>query len=108
MQYLLDHRVTIQRGTETASIYNEMLLTWSDLVTVWAHRIDASVGEQSRAAEVMGKITAHFIVRYSTVTASIVPKDRLVLGGGPTYNILGIRELERNRWLEIHCAAVQE
>ena len=104
----LDHRLTILRAVYTTNTYNEPIETWTDYVTVWAKRTDATAGEGVRAAEVGAKITAHFMVRYSPEAATITPKDRLLLedgSNGLTYDITGVRELERNHWLEIHGVA---
>lgn len=102
----LDHRLAILRYTEgAASGFNEPVITYPLFTTVWAKRTDASSGEAHRAQEVAAEITAHFAVRYSPETATITPKDRVQLEGGLVYNITGVTELQRNRWLEIHAAA---
>lgn len=101
----LDHRISINRGTETRNDFNEVVLVWAVLVTVWARRADATANEAWRAAEVGAQIEAHYTVRYSPETASITPKDTVTLEDGKTYNIFGVTETERNRWLEIHCIA---
>jgi len=104
----LDHRLTILRAVYTANAYNEPIEAWTTYATVWAKRSDATAGETVRAAEVGAKITAHFMVRYSPEMAAVTPKDRLSLedgSNGLTYDITGVRELERNHWLEIHGVA---
>lgn len=102
---LMDHRLTVLRAAVTVSAYNEPVSAYAAYVTVWARRIDASMGETVRAAEVGASITAHFVVRYSPQVATITPKDRLQLEDGLTYDITGVRELARNQWLEIHATA---
>lgn len=101
----MDHRITIQRATLTANEYNEPIESWSDYITVWAKRIDVSAGEAIRAAAVSASISAHFVIRYSPESATITPKDRVYLEGGDTYDITGVRELERNKTLELHVVA---
>ena len=101
----LDHRVGIYRLTGATDTYGAKTQVYALAFEVWAKRTDASMGEALRAREVSAQITAHFGVRYSPDTATITPKDRLVLESGLEYNITGIRELVRNRWLEIHAAA---
>lgn len=103
----LDYRITIQRATvAVAGDYGEPIETWSDLVTIWAKRHDASAGEAYRAAEVSAQISVHFTVRYSTVTNSITPKDR-ILFNGDLYNITAKREPlgTRRQWIEIDAVA---
>jgi SPP1 family predicted phage head-tail adaptor len=101
----LDHRVTVLRAVATVSDYNEPVETFSSYITVWMRRIDVSMGETVRAAEVGADITAHFVVRYSPEVATVTPKDRLQLEDGLLYDITGVRELARNQWLEIHAVA---
>jgi SPP1 family predicted phage head-tail adaptor len=101
----LDTRIEILRAVTTTSSYNEPVAAFTSYVTVWAKRIDASMGESFRAAEVGAKITAHFVVRYSPETATVTPLDRIKVEGGLTYDIVGVRELLRNEWLEIHAVA---
>lgn len=101
----LDHVVTINRLTGAENAYHEHDGSFAPYVTVRASCQDASAGESWRSAEVGAQIDAHFIVRSSPETATITPRDTLTLEDGKTYNITGIRELERNRWLEIHGSA---
>ena len=101
----LDHRLTILRGTATASAYNEQVLTFSTYATVWASRRDASAGESYKADAVEAKITARFAVRFSPETATITPKDRVQVEGGLTYDVTKVREVARNKWLEIDAVA---
>jgi SPP1 family predicted phage head-tail adaptor len=101
---LLDKRLTVLRATYTNNEYNEPIETWVEFVSVWAERKDVSLGEMIRAAELGAKITAHFLIRYSPETSTITAKDRIETEG-LTYNIIGIRELERDHWYEVHAVA---
>jgi len=103
----LDRRITIQRFTEVVSgEYNEPRQVWGDLITVWAKKTDASAGEAYRAQEVGAQISARFVVRYFSTTASITPKDRISYKGD-LYNITRVKEIKdtRNAWLEIEAVA---
>jgi head-tail adaptor len=71
---------------------------------VLAEKIDVSDAERFRAQEVAAHITARFRVPASALTIGITPKDRLVCRGR-TYDISGIKEVERDRELEITAAA---
>lgn len=99
----LDRRITILRdvGT-TASAYNEHVENFQDLVTISASRKDASGAEAYRSAEVGAQISARFTVRWSTLTASITPLDRIRFRG-KVYNITLVRDRAdgRNDWREI-------
>lgn len=100
----LDRRIVIRRETTTPSAYNEPVATWSDLVTLWAKRQDASTGEATRAQEIGAQVTTWFWIRYSDLARSITPKDRVAFEGRE-YNITGVRAIERNQWLEIAAVA---
>lgn len=102
----LDRRITIQRATVTYNEFNDPIESWSDLVTVWAKRTDASAAESYRAQEVGAQISARFTIRYSSDVADVNPKDRIVFGGRD-YNITGVREPDstRNQWIEIDAVA---
>lgn len=97
-------RIMIQRATITDNEFNEPVETWDDLATVWAKRMDASAGESYRAQEVGAQITMRFTVLRTSTTASLTPKDRIVYEGR-TFNITAVREVKRNRWMEIDAVA---
>ncbi len=102
----LDHRLTLLQQVEgAADNYGAPTITYEETATVFAKRIDASAGERYRAREVNAEITAHFIVRYSQETSAVDPKYRVRLEDGLTYEVTGTRELQRNRWIEIHAVA---
>lgn len=101
----LDHRITIERATFTAGAFNAPVPAWGEYVTVSAARRDASAGESLRAAEVAAKLDCRFTVRFSPEIATVTAKDRIVLEGGPTFDIVGVRETKRNEWVEIDCVA---
>lgn len=97
----LDHRITINRLVAAVNSYNEQTESFAEFQTLWASRQDATAGELWRAAEVGAQIDCHFVVRFSPETATITAKDTLTVEDGKTYNITGVREIERNRWIEI-------
>ncbi len=103
MSHNFDHRITINQGTPTTNDYNETTLVFSPYITVWASRRDASAGESYKAREVGGEISARFTIRYSDEAATITNKDTLTLENGKTYEITGVRETERNKYIEIDC-----
>lgn len=100
----LDRRMTIQRATVSPNALNESVETWHVLATVYVQRRDASAGESYKAQEVGAKISARFTIRYSPTVADVNPRDRLV-HGGLVYDITGVREKDRRRWLEIDAVA---
>jgi SPP1 family predicted phage head-tail adaptor len=96
----LNRRVTFQRSTVSYNDFNEPVETWATLAEVWVNRRDASAGESYRAQEVGGQLSIRFTIRYSSDVATINPRDRVLYNGG-VYNITGVRETKRNRWLEV-------
>ena len=105
----LDHRLGLLKRTQTdTSAYNEPVYSYPLQSTVWAKRIDASSGEQMKAREVKAEVTAHFVVRYSPQTSILDPTWRVQVEGGLTYDVTGVRELARNKWLEVHAVARAE
>lgn len=100
----LDRRIRIERLNPGAGVtdYNEPVEAWVPLATLWARKNDASDGEAFRALEVGAQLTTRFLIRYSTLAATINPKDRINYKGD-LYNIVGVKEPvnTRNQWLEI-------
>jgi len=101
----LDRFIQIQRYTEVDDGFG-LSKVWADHgAPIHAEKTDVSDGERWRASEVSASITTRFVVRYSTFTADISPKDRLTCEG-ETYEIVGKKEGKgRRRWLEITAAA---
>jgi SPP1 family predicted phage head-tail adaptor len=101
----LDRRVQFRRAT-LADDGLAQAETWEDHgYAVWAMKTEISDGERWRAGEVAAHVTARFLVRWSSFTADLTPKDRLVCEGRE-YNIAGIKEgTGRRQWLELTCAA---
>jgi SPP1 family predicted phage head-tail adaptor len=100
----MDRRLVIQRATTSRNDLNEPIESWANLATVYANRRDASAGEAYKAQEVGAELTCRFTVRYSSVLAAVTPTDR-ILYAGRLYNITGLRETKRNRWIEIDAVA---
>ena len=102
----LDRRVQFRRATMTDDGFTSQVETWADLGgVVWAKKADLSDGERARAGEVAAHVTTRFTVRWSSFTAAITPKDRLVCEG-VTYEITGRKEgAGRRQWIEFTCAA---
>lgn len=104
----LDRRVTIRRATLSQDPGSgEMVETWADLATVFASWRRASARETLAAAEVSAEVTDVFTVRWSSVTGSVTPKDRVVYEG-KTYNISEASEIGRREGVMIRGAARAE
>lgn len=101
----LDRRIQFQRYTMGDDGFSQVE-TWADHgAMIWAAKTDISDGEKWRASEVAASITTRFVVRYSTFSRDLTPKDRLTFEGR-VFDIAGIKEIgDRRRWLEITAAA---
>lgn len=74
---------------------------WDDEgAPIWASKRDVTDVERWRASEIQAQVGTRFVVRWSAYTASITARDLLVCDG-QTYQITGLREIERKRWIEI-------
>lgn len=103
----MDRRIVIRRATRTADVFNEPVETWSDHLRVWAAKKDISDRERLQAAEIGATITTRFTVRWSEAASRVTPKDRIALDGR-SYDIHGIKEVGRRRFLEITASARAE
>lgn len=101
----LDRRITIERYVETRGDFNEPIMTWEPLVTVWCAKRDASAGESYRAQSVSAQITTRFTIRYSSQVADVNPKDRIIYEGR-VYNITAVREAAEGRRVALEIDAV--
>jgi len=99
----MDRRVTFSRATVTNTGLG-LTEAWADLGTVWASRKDVSDGEKAAAGTMQAVVVARFVVRSSTFSRGLTPKDRLT-EGGRTFQITGIKEMGRRDFLEITAEA---
>lgn len=98
----LDRRITIQRATTTGTDgFGHPVMTWEDHVTVWAEVLSVSDGERWRAAEVAAHVTHRFRIRWG---AGVTAEDRVVYDGR-TFEISGVKEIDRRVGQEITAAA---
>ena len=101
---ILNRVIELQRVTITRNGLGEGVETWATLATRKAQRSDVSAAESFRAQEVGAQLTTRFTIRYSGELATLNPRDRLLFDGR-NYQITGVREKQRRRWLEVDCVA---
>lgn len=99
----LDRRITIRRKEEENTNLGVTGI-WHDLATVWASRKDVSDGEKAAAGSLQSTVIARFIVRSSSLTRGIVPRDELI-EGGQSFEITGIKQIGRRDFIEITAQA---
>jgi SPP1 family predicted phage head-tail adaptor len=101
----LKRRITIRRATKTTiPPFNETVETWADLIIVWVKVNQVTDVEQYRAQEIGASVDTRFTIRYASEVAGVGPLDRVAFKGRD-YNITGVREIDRNLWLEISAVA---
>ena len=83
----LDRRITLQKLTLGAkNALGEQLEVWTDISTVWANVSNPKADEINTAAEVKGRMTKVFRIRYSQDILDVNTKGRVVYDG-VTYEI---------------------
>lgn len=98
-----DRRITLLRKA-VANTGLGVTEAWGQIGEIWASRKDVSDGEKMAAGGVMATLSARFVVRSSDLTRGLTPKDALI-EGGKTFQIAGIKEMDRRRFLEISAEA---
>lgn len=74
----LDRRVRIERRATTEDDFGGEIETWSELATLWASVNFGQGQERRQAAQESATAPATFRVRWSPVTATITPVDRIL------------------------------
>ena len=96
----LNYLIEFQRLTEGArDAFNVPAETWTTVCKEWADKRDVSDSEKIAAGQQYSTRLARFTVRWNRNTASITSDDRLIYDGA--WNVLGKKEVERNRLLEV-------
>lgn len=97
-------RITLQRALTAKNALNEDVKTWGAIGKRWAEKLDVSDGEQLRAAQMGATITTRFRVLYDSLTSTLTPRDRLLLGS-LVYELVGIKEIGTREGLELTATA---
>ena len=103
----LDRRITIQRAAVTQNGFGEDQLAWADLATISASREDMSDGERLSASQINATLASRFVVRSSTLTRSVTPKDLISYDGG-LWDIHGIKETNKGRMRFLEITAMRQ
>lgn len=101
----MDRRITIERATVVGKDdFNDDVLEWGPIATVWAQARPNRGAERFTAAEVAGSAVMTFHIRYRD---DVTVKDR-ILYDGKTWNIVDVREVGRHVVTEIDATARAE
>lgn len=96
--------VTVQRATFTTSPTNSKVAAWATYHEAMADKLDLSNRERVAVAEIAADVTTRFRLLWTSVSAGITPKDRVVCEGR-TYDIKGVREIGFHEGVEIDATA---
>lgn len=101
----LNCRVQFLRATEVRDAFGVNEVFAPHGAPIFASKEDVSDAERWRASEVSASVTTRFVVRWSSFSSGLTPKDRLACDGRE-YDITGIKETGgRRRWLEMTATA---
>lgn len=103
----LDRRITIQRKSLTQSGSGEEVVTWTDVATVWAQKIENRGDERFAAKQYVGHAIRTFRFRWSSTVSEISTQHR-ILFDGRAFDITDVREIGRREGIEIDCYAPSE
>lgn len=104
---LLDRRITLQRKTVVQSDSGQEEVTWIDIATVWAQKVELRGNERFTAKQITGNSILTFRVRWSLAVSQVNVEDQIIYKE-LTYDITDIREIGRHEGLEIDCFTPSE
>jgi len=97
----MDKRVLLQVYTETVGTNGERTSTWSDYDWRWAAELSSNANETKEGDLLIIGTTTTFRLRFD---AKVTEKYRLLFRNR-IYNILGINEVDRKRFMDLSCEA---
>jgi SPP1 family predicted phage head-tail adaptor len=103
----LDRSITIQRKSVTLSDSGDQVVTWVDVATVPADKIENRGAERFAAQQIVGHAVKTFRIRWSQTVAEISTLHRLLFEGR-NFDITDVREIGRREGIEIDCYAASE
>jgi len=101
----LDRRLTLQRRTLIENDYGEPVETWTDLATVWAHKIEVRGAERYAASQDIATVDIKYQIRYRR---GLTPVDRFTDEAGKVFDVIAVLEIGRREGLELHGQARAE
>lgn len=100
----LDRRITIQRQLTEQNSHGEEIVTWQDVGTVFAQKIDNRGDERYASHQFIGDADTRFRVRWSHRSLQTTTKHRIWFDGR-AFDITAVREIGRREGVEIDCVA---
>ena len=103
----LDRRIRIEAKSITHSDSGQEVVTWTELATVAARKIENRGAERFAAQQIVGHAVKTFWIRWSETVSAITTEHRIVFDGR-NYDITDVREIGRRVGLEIDAFAPSE
>lgn len=103
----LDRRITIQRKSVTQSDSGEEVVTWTDVDTVYAEKVENRGDERFAAQQLVGHAIVTFRIRWSDTVKEVTDEHKIVFDGRD-YDITAVREIGRRVGIEMDCFALAE
>jgi SPP1 family predicted phage head-tail adaptor len=100
----LDRRITVLRSGIERDEFNNEIPTWFPLLILWAKWRPATARERLAQQEIGASVDDVFEIRWSTVAATVNPKDRLQFGDRQ-YDIIEANEVNRRYRIRIKASA---
>ena len=100
----LDRRLQIYRAALTDDGYERAEVFAAFGPSLPCNRFDVTTRERMLAEQVQADIKTRFTIRSSEFARGLDPRDKLECEG-EFFDITGIRQVERKRWLEITASA---
>ena len=85
----MDRKIRVERVIETVDTLGDVRETWSTLMTIFAETRYLKGTEAEEARQLHTETDTKFVIRWSTESAGIRTKDRIVLDS-TQYNILSV------------------
>jgi SPP1 family predicted phage head-tail adaptor len=98
----LDRRITLQRMVVEQSESGQENVTWQDMATVWAQKVENRGAERFAAQQITGRAIRTFRFRWQTDLEHLNTKDQVVYAE-TAYDITDVREIGRHEGIEIDC-----
>lgn len=103
----LDRRITIQEQSTSFDDTGGQVMTWTDVATVWAEKVENNGQERFLSEQFIGKTARSFRIRWSETVKVVTTKHR-VMFDGVDHDIVAVAELGRREGIRLDCTARSE
>lgn len=104
----LQRRITLERQVKTQNTLGEEIISWQEVATVAAEKVELRGLERYAAAQYTGSAIRTFRFRWRADLEEITSTHRVIFDGRP-FNITDVREAPgRRRGIEVDCYAQSE